>query len=253
MRQRDFVEALEVHSLPARMAAAAVELARASNHHLSMNNALSYACPIYYWNGQYEECGRHVAMLDDHVIRHGLVARRPVAMFYRAALACMQTIPSSDGLDSLQQAIEEFRNINHLARMPYYLGVVADAFARRGRLGEAEAAIRAAHDLARAQSEDWCLPELLRIRASILATEGQADEAEPLLLESMALAQEIGAMSWRLRAASDLAHLWRAQSRARDAREMLLPIYSQFTEGFETSDLVIAADLLASLQDPKMA
>jgi predicted ATPase len=61
----------------------------------------------------------------------------------------------------------------------------------------------------------------------------------------MALAQNIGALSWRLRAASDLAKLWHAQPRACDAHAILLPVYRQFSEGFETRDLQVAADLLA--------
>ena len=66
----------------------------------------------------------------------------------------------------------------------------------------------------------------------------------------MALAREIGALSWRLRAANDLAKLWRMRSRADNARKMLLPIYDEFTEGFATRDLMVAADLLASLARP---
>ena len=71
-----------------------------------------------------------------------------------------------------------------------------------------------------------------------------------MLVESMALAQEIGALSWRLRAANDLAKLWCVWSREDDARKMLLPVYNEFTEGFATRDLVVAADLLASLARP---
>ena len=121
---------------------------------------------------------------------------------------------------------------------------------KRGRLGEAETTIRTALDIARAQNEGWCLPELLRIQASILTAQGQTGEAEAILVESMALAREIGALSWRLRAANDLAKLWRARSRTDDARRMLLPIYNEFTEGFATRDLMVAADLLASLARP---
>jgi len=66
----------------------------------------------------------------------------------------------------------------------------------------------------------------------------------------MALAEAMGALPWRLRAANDLAKLWRALSRADDARQMLLPIYDEFTEGFQTRDLLVAADLLASLARP---
>jgi ATP/maltotriose-dependent transcriptional regulator MalT len=217
---------------------------------LSLNNALTYSCPVFYWSGLYEECGRYVELLAEHVTRQGLITRRPIASFYRAALAHAQGDASSDAIDGLERAIEEFRNVNYLARMPYYLSVLADAFAKCGRLGEAETTIRTALHIARAQNEGWCLPELLRIQASILTAQGQTGEAEAVLVESMALAREIGALSWRLRAANDLAKLWRARSRADDARKMLLPIYGEFTEGFATRDLVFAADLLASLAYP---
>jgi len=137
--------------------------------------------------------------------------------------------------------------MNHRVKLPFYLGTLAGALANLGQLAEADSVIRGALDDAGAQNEQWCIPELLRIQASILTTQGQVAAAEPLLVESMALAQKIGALSWRLRAANDLARLWSAQSRAPNARELLLPIFDQFSEGFATRDLVVAADLLASL------
>jgi len=230
-----------------RTVVGAIERARPTRHHLSLNNALSYACAIFYWSGQQEQCARHVAMLEEHVIRHGLVARRPVALFYGAALACTHGNPGFDALGRLQQAIEEFRNINHLARMPYYLSVVADALAQRGRLGDAEATIREALVIARAHGEGWCMPELLRVQARVLAAENRTAEAERVLLESLAFAQRIAARSWQLRSANDLAKLWSAASRADDARAMLRPIFAEFNEGFATRDLVIAKELLTSL------
>jgi predicted ATPase/DNA-binding winged helix-turn-helix (wHTH) protein len=235
----------------ARTAAATVEQALKTKHELSLSNALAVAaCPAFFSSGRYQECGRYVAMLDEQVMRHGIAIWRPTALFYRAALAYTQGDASSDTIDDLKRAIEEFRNINYLARMPYYLSVLADALARSDRLGDAETTIQAAFDCAAAQNERWCVPELLRIRSSILAASDRPGEAEALLAESMASALEIGALSWRLRAANDLAKLWRIRSRTDDARRMLLPIYNEFTEGFETRDLVVAADLLASLARP---
>jgi predicted ATPase len=190
-------------------------------------------------------------MLAEHVARHGLVTRRPIASFYRAALAHTQGDASSGTIDGLKGAIEEFRDVNYLVRMPYYLSVLADALAHRGQLDEAEATIRTALDIARTQKEAWCLPEILRIQASILTAQGQTDEAEAALVESITIAEEIGALSWRLRTANDLAKLWCVQSRTNDARKMLLPIYNEFTEGFGTRDLVVAADLIASLAHPE--
>jgi predicted ATPase/DNA-binding winged helix-turn-helix (wHTH) protein len=234
-----------------RTAQATVEQALKTKHELSLSNALAVAaCPAFFSSGRYQECGRYVAMLDEQVMRHGIAIWRPTALFYRAALAYTQGDASSGTIDDLKRAIEEFRNVNYLARMPYYLSVLTDALIHCGRLGEAETTIRTALDRAHAQNERWCVPELLRIRAAILAASDRPGEAEAALVVSMASALEIGALSWRLRAANDLAKLWRARSRTDDARKMLLPIYGEFTEGFATRDLVVAADLLASLARP---
>ena len=92
-----------------------------------------------------------------------------------------------------------------------------------------------------------CIQQAVAGLRSILTTQGQVDAAEPLLVGSRALAQKFGALSWRLRAAIDLVRLWGAQSRAPNARELLLPSFDQFSEGFGTRYLVVAAKLLASL------
>lgn len=234
----------------ARTAAAAIDSARPTQHHLSLNTALSYACPIYYWSGQDDTCDLYATMLDEHVKRHGIVSRRPVAMFYHAALACTVGDVASGSVEALQRAVEEFRSINYLTRMPYYLGVVAQALVRQGRLGEAEAVVLEAIHAAQAQGERWCLPEVLRIQALVARGQGRLRQAEAMLLESMQVAQETQALSWRLRSANDLAMLWCAESRADEARQMLLPIYDAFTEGFATRDLLCASELLASMPAP---
>jgi predicted ATPase/DNA-binding winged helix-turn-helix (wHTH) protein len=234
----------------ARTAAAMIDNALKSRYWYSVTNCISWACPVFFLSGRLEECRDYVEMLEEHVLRHGVVVRRPVVVFYRGALACQQQDVPKEGIDDLTQGIEEFRAVNYLARMPFYLGLLADALNRSGRLGDAETKIRAALDCAAAQGERWCIPELLRIRASILVTASRLEDAEMLLADSMAAALEIEAPSWRLRAANDLAKLWCRRSRADDVRRMLLPIYNEFSEGFATHDLVVASDLLASLSHP---
>jgi predicted ATPase/DNA-binding winged helix-turn-helix (wHTH) protein len=229
-----------------RTAITGFERARDMNHHLSLNNVLSYICPVFYWSGEYDTCQRYVTLLEEHVTLHGLIARRPVASFYRAALALARGAPADEAVPAIQQAIEEFRSINHLARMPYYMTVLADAQSRGGRFGEAEKTISAALDIAREQNEGWCLPEVLRVQASIRISQGRPEVAEPLLFESMLRAQEVGALSWRLRSANDLAALWSSQSRAEDARQLILPLYREFTEGFTTRDLAVASGFIGS-------
>jgi tetratricopeptide (TPR) repeat protein len=230
-----------------RTAKANIERALAANHHMSLNNALNAACPVFYWSGNFDECSLGIAMLDEEGRQHGIVTRRPIARFYRAALMCARN-GLADGIEGLERAIAEFRAINHLARMPYYLGVLADAQAKWGRLDEARTTIQTALDLAHANSEEWCLPEVQRVHASILTAGGEEQKAEAVLLDSMTLAQKSGALSWRLRAATDLARSWSRASRAEEARNLLSPIYSEFREGHETPDLAAAGQLLASLK-----
>jgi hypothetical protein len=45
----------------------------------------------------------------------------------------------------------------------------------------------------------------------------------------------------------ELAHLWHDQDKVRQARELLVPVYGWFTEGFDTRDLKEAKALLDTL------
>lgn len=236
-----------------RMTKETVAYAQQTDHHLSLGNALSWAVLVFYWTGRHEECAHCAAQLDELASRHGFDVRRPTAMFYKAALACEQPDASPTEIDGLADAVMAFHATGNLARLPFYLAVLADFSARAGRLAEAEATIDAALDRAVAKNEQWCMPELVRIRASVLAAGGRADEAEVQLLASMSLAQTMGASAWRLRAATDLARLLSKRSRVSEARQVLLPVIQAFTEGRETRDLVQAAQLHATLADREEA
>ena len=64
---------------------------------------------------------------------------------------------------------------------------------------------------------------------------------------AIAAAQEQGAKSWELRAATSLARLWAEHGKPTDARDLLAPVYGWFTEGFDTADLKDAKALLDEL------
>jgi predicted ATPase len=57
-------------------------------------------------------------------------------------------------------------------------------------------------------------------------------EAENSYRRALEMAQRQSARFWELRAARDLARLWRDQGKRTEARDLLSPIYGWFTEGF---------------------
>jgi predicted ATPase/DNA-binding winged helix-turn-helix (wHTH) protein len=163
---------------------------------------------------------------------------------------------------------ERFRNVllieqgdangtRHLAEMlrerppqllySWYFSVLASGLLAQGELGEARDTIQKALDDAEHKKERWCGPELLRIKAEILAARSHWDDAGALFRQSLALAQEQGALSWELRTATSFAGLLRNQGRPADAIACLRPVYDRFTEGFGTADLIAAKRVLDEL------
>jgi predicted ATPase len=71
--------------------------------------------------------------------------------------------------------------------------------------------------------------------------------AEDSYRRALAVARQQSAKFWELRAALDLARLWRDQGRRTEARDLLAPIYGWFTEGFDTPVLQEARSLLEQL------
>jgi hypothetical protein len=93
--------------------------------------------------------------------------------------------------------------------------------------------------------------ELYRLKARELLARGAAEagaEAQSLLGAALSTARRQGARALELRAARDLARLWRDQGRHAEARDLLTPVYGWFTEGFDTPDLKEAKTLLDELR-----
>jgi predicted ATPase len=61
--------------------------------------------------------------------------------------------------------------------------------------------------------------------------------AETCFQQALDIARRQQAKSLELRAAMSLSRLWQQQGKRADAHELLAPVYSWFTEGFDTADL----------------
>jgi predicted ATPase/DNA-binding winged helix-turn-helix (wHTH) protein len=230
-----------------RTCESSIEMALKGGHELTLSNSLAWACAVFFWSGQFSRLEGYVSMLDDLIARHNIITWHPLSAFYRSAMACADGPVTPSDMANIQKAVAGFFEIDHLARIPFYVAFEADALARYGHLSQAREAIQSAIELSNRHMEIWCRPEILRIYGNVLRQEGLEMEAESAYRESLKIATEIGSISWKLRTANALATLLRGKSRMDEARHLLQPIYDEFREGLSTRDLTIARELLTSL------
>jgi DNA-binding SARP family transcriptional activator/predicted ATPase len=156
--------------------------------------------------------------------------------------------PEAARLARLRAAIEAFAETGARLRSPYYLALLADAHLRAGEPGAGLAVVEDALSRSRETNERWWDAELHRLRAELLLAGGAPGmEAEAALGRALEVARGQHARSLELRSARTLARLWAASGRAAEARDLLAPVCSSFTEGLETPDLRSARALLSGL------
>ena len=133
--------------------------------------------------------------------------------------------------------------------VPYLCTVLADISAHLGHPEDGLQALAEAHTLVEQQEERYWEVEIARLRGVLLLrqTGTPQAEAETCFRQALDVARRQEAKSLELRAAMSLARLWQQQGKGAEARALLAPVYSWFTEGFDTADLQEAQALLDAL------
>jgi predicted ATPase len=155
--------------------------------------------------------------------------------------------PIEEAISRMRWGLAAKRATGAEIKVPYYLGLLAEAHRRANRSAEAISLLNEALELVERTDERWYEAELYRLMAEVLINTSDRHDAERWLCRALRTAQQQGAKLWELRAATTMARLWLDQGKPTDARDLLAPIYGCFTEGFETPDLKEAAALLADL------
>jgi predicted ATPase len=91
---------------------------------------------------------------------------------------------------------------------------------------------------------------MYRLQGNLILSQSKDHHAEAATRfhDALSVARSQQAKAFELRAATSLAKLWQSQDKRDEAREWLEPVYSWFTEGFDTADLKDARSLLDELE-----
>jgi predicted ATPase len=232
-----------------RSARATLEAAQATDHALSLCNALGHAAfPVALYVGDLAAAEQFLSTLLNYLADHPLTVWNALGRCLRGLLVVKRG--DAAGLPLLRSALHELRDKRFRLRYAAYLGMLANGLGASGEIAQAHATIEEALEWSERSEERWYMPELLRIKGELLRLEGSAAAvraAEDYHRQALDWARRQDALSWELRAAMSLAQLWEQHGRTDKADELLASVYHRFDEGFETSDLKTARALLDRL------
>jgi predicted ATPase len=214
------------------------------------------------------------ARLTQQLAEEGLViARREnlsqlvaLGTFYRGwGLAARGQI--REGVAQMRQGLAALQSIKATWYQSYFLALIAEACGQGGNVEEARSMLCEASARCDSTGEHFAEAELYRVKGQLVlqpgarspesaltnpqpSTPNPQDEAEACFLKAMTIARQQGAKLWELRAVMSLSRLWRQQGKKKKARQILVDVYGCFTEGFDTTDLQEARDLVEEFASP---
>jgi predicted ATPase len=154
-----------------------------------------------------------------------------------------------EALALLLKGFRAFRATGAEVRVPSYLCMLGDAYTQCARFEDAHKALNEGLEVAEKNDDRCHEAELHRLEGELLLAESpdQIPAAEDCFRRATETALRQGSKAWELRATMSLARLWQRLGRRDDAHAALAAVYSTYTEGFTTPNLVEARALLEAL------
>jgi non-specific serine/threonine protein kinase len=225
-----------------------VKDAASIDHPVTLAIVLSWAARVLLWVGDLANAEEHTDWLLSHAKSYSLGPYLIVARGLKGEVAIRRG-DATAGIDLVQDCLTQLHAARYDMSTTEFSISLAEGFRAIGRVGEADRLIDDAIALADANGAFSLMPELLRVKGSVLVSMDppKFDEAERCFMRSMDWSRRQTARAWELRTAVDLATLWVRQRRPDAARAVLQPVFEQFDEGLDVADLRMAKQLLSSL------
>jgi tetratricopeptide (TPR) repeat protein len=225
----------------------AVEAVQAFDHPVTACIVLVRATRVFLWHRDLDSAGQCADRMIETADRNSLLPYQAVARAVRGELLVRRGEPET-GVAQLRAALGSLHAVRYELQTTSFMAAVAEGLAMAGQY---DVAIKAADDaiaVMQRYGDLLILPELLRIKGSVLISAGAApSEAEEPLLSAIHLAARQQALAWELRAATSLAHFRSSRGGREGARTVLAPVCRRFVEDVENVDLMAALSLLREL------
>ena len=150
----------------------------------------------------------------------------------------------------IEEGLQQLKNTGSVFFQHMLVNAHINVLLKTHQYNAAQSTIREAIGVGEKVGYSWIIPELQRLDATCIQFKEKSSkkECESRFQESLQLARQHEAKLWELRTAVSLATLWGENNERQKAYDLLYPVYSWFTEGFETEDLKQAKTLQDQLR-----
>lgn len=225
---------------------ASIQRADEIDHPHSQAYACYYASVLHALRGEMSRAQGYAERCHSLSEEHGFGQWRGLAQAVRGICATFLD-SSSSGIEEIRTAMDEYRDAGYRLGITALYVLLCPALLFCREYDTAFDLIEHGFTTMSRNSERIFEAELYRLKARALVLRGSPDAAAALLQKGLAAARCQRAKALELRAATDLAALWKDEGKRQEALEVLAPAYGCFTEGFETQDLRQAKAVLDQL------
>ncbi|MBD3673292.1 MAG: protein kinase [Planctomycetaceae bacterium] len=155
-----------------------------------------------------------------------------------------------EGLTLMEKGLDAWLATGAELTLTYQFCTLCQAYLTAGRLEDAQKALERGLELVEKNEERCQEAELYRMKGGLILAQSSDEtaDAEACFQRSLEIAKQQQARAWELRTTVSLARLWKSQGLQSKALEILLEVYSTWTQDSPTPDLTEAASLLEELR-----
>jgi predicted ATPase len=225
----------------------AMNIARKLGHPHTLAFILLLDCELNWFLGNFPQINKGTEELVPFCEKNGFIYVAAHGYFYRGERAVLEG-KVKEGIAQMRQSLAIMEGTGTLTCFSRLWARVAEACRKAGALEEGLSAVGQAFAAVQKFDERYMEAELHRLKGELLRMRGEPEnEVENYFKQAIELSRRRLAKSWELRATMSLSRLWQRQGKREEARKNLEEVYSWFTEGFTTPDLMEAKALLAEL------
>jgi predicted ATPase/DNA-binding winged helix-turn-helix (wHTH) protein len=222
-----------------------IEDAVRSGHPIGLFRALTHPMRLYFWIDDLAQIERSLSKLEHTADMFSLAPARAVALGLRGRYL-IRVGRMADGIQHLQESLEKLAIHRHEVLTSDFVSELTISLAKQNARSEALALIDRSIAAAVKANKPLHLPAFFLAKGTAFASGDvpQSLLAEEFFAKAMMQARQESAVPFELRAGLELARIWIGRGEVQRAHDLISPVYSRFSEGLTTPDLILARRIL---------